>query len=130
MLHNVTVQSAAYILQILQNQLEKRVQIKDLVRPIPDDIEAQEKRLQEIYETVGYTPPHLEKSIATRSQVQLSASGMLGSRTQLGAASRTHLTPTVSPCCNLQQPCIGSLILGLLIIILCVCLLLQLCECI
>ena len=55
--------------------------------------------LQEIYETVGYTPAHLEKAM-TRSQVQLTPGHLGGTPSTMSRAlltpSRLHMTPSVS----------------------------------
>ena len=49
MLHKMTVFSARDILHTLQYQTEKRIHIQDLVKPIPDTIEDQEKLLQVLW---------------------------------------------------------------------------------
>lgn len=46
MLHRMAVVSAKTILHTLQSQTSKVVEIKDLVQPIPESIEEQEKLLQ------------------------------------------------------------------------------------
>lgn len=95
MRHDLSVRSAQHVLQALQEGLNKTVGIKDLVQPIPDSIEEQEKVLQEFYDTVGYTPAHLERS-ATRSHVQMTPSRMM---TGTPSLSRSSLHATTSVCC-------------------------------
>ena len=46
MLHDLSVRSASSILTVLQDQVSESVDMFDLVQPIPDDIEEQEKALQ------------------------------------------------------------------------------------
>ena len=46
MLHGLTVQSCTSLLRVLHTQLEKPVEVTDIVKPIPEDVEEQEKILQ------------------------------------------------------------------------------------
>lgn len=46
MLHGLTVHSCAGLLSVLQSQLEKAVEVKDIVKTIPEDVEELEKILQ------------------------------------------------------------------------------------
>ena len=45
-LHSLTVHSCASLLSTLQSQLEKAVEVRDIVKTIPDDVEELEKTLQ------------------------------------------------------------------------------------
>ena len=87
MLHDLALRSAEHILKTLQSQLKKCVEIKDLVQPIPEELEDQEKVLDELMHTVQYTPSHADRvssRVASRSQV------MTPTR------SRANMTPLVS----------------------------------
>ena len=46
MLHSLTLHSCDGLLHVLQSQLVKAVEVKDIVKPIPEDVEEQEKILQ------------------------------------------------------------------------------------
>ena len=46
MLHSLTVDSCAGLLSVLQSQLLKAVEVTDIVKTIPDNVEEQEKVLQ------------------------------------------------------------------------------------
>ena len=97
MLHNLTVKSVTHILTVLHDQLSKPVEIHDLVQPIPEDVEEQEKILAKIYETVGYTPTHLDRGTARQSTVHLTGSGLFQRAASMSrAASRLQMTPSVS----------------------------------
>ena len=51
MLHNLTVHSCTGLLSVLQSQLVKSVEVTDIVKSIPDNVEEQEKILQVKYYT-------------------------------------------------------------------------------
>lgn len=46
MLHGLAVHSCAGLLSVLQSQLKKAVEVKDIVKTIPEDVEELEKILQ------------------------------------------------------------------------------------
>ena len=46
MLHGLTVHSCTGLLSVLKSQLVKAVEVTDIVKTIPDDVEEQEKVLQ------------------------------------------------------------------------------------
>ena len=46
MLHGLTLQSCTQLLSLLQSQLEKAVEVTDIVKAIPEDVDEQEKILQ------------------------------------------------------------------------------------
>lgn len=46
MLHGLTVHSCDGLLSVLQSQLLKAVEVKEIVKTIPEDVEEQEKILQ------------------------------------------------------------------------------------
>ena len=56
MLHSLTVHSCVRLLSVLQSQLEKTVEVKDIVKSIPDDVEEQEKILQ----VLTFQPTHVQ----------------------------------------------------------------------
>ena len=46
LLHSLTVHSCVGLLNVLRSQMVKMVEVKDIVKTIPDDVEEQEKILQ------------------------------------------------------------------------------------
>ena len=56
MLHGLAVHSCAGLLSVLDSQLVKTVEVTDIVKTIPDDVEEQEKVLQvQVFSVVMYT---------------------------------------------------------------------------